>query len=155
VLRSVLIAGLCQFVMMLISGWLSDAIGRKPVMIAAAFGLAMWAPIFFLLAKQESIGLLAFGICVGASLHGLIGGAEGAWIAELFPTRYRYAGSSLVFQGASIVAGGPAPLIATALMGAAGHTAPVVIYVSVCALVSVVAVASGPETKGIDLAAIK
>ena len=91
---------------------------------------------------------------VGAFLHGLLAGPEAAWLVELFPTRYRYAGSSIAFQGSSIIAGGPAPLIATALLGASGNTTAVVIYLVVCALITVVAVATGPETKGRDLASV-
>jgi MFS family permease len=154
VLRAVLLAAACQFVGMLFGGWLSDVLGRRPVMIAAALGLGAWAPVFFLLAKQQSLGLLTLGICVGASMHGLLGGPEGAWITELFPTRHRYAGSSLAYQGSSIVAGGPAPLVATALMGQGGDAAPVVVYLIVCSLISIAAVASGPETRGIDLTSI-
>lgn len=87
-----------------LGGWLSDVAGRKPVMIAAAIGLALWAPIFFLLARQESLALLYVGICTATFLHGLLAGPEAAWISELFPTRHRYAGSSLAYQGSSIVA---------------------------------------------------
>jgi len=38
VLRLVLFAAVCQFVAILLGGWLSDSLGRKPVMIAAALG---------------------------------------------------------------------------------------------------------------------
>lgn len=153
VLRAVLFAAMAQFVGMIVGGWISDYLGRKPVMIAAALGLAIWAPIFFALA-QQSLGLLTLGVVVGAFLHGLLAGPEAAWLVELFPTRYRYAGSSIAFQGSSIIAGGPAPLIATALLGASGNTTAVVIYLVVCALITVVAVATGPETKGRDLASV-
>jgi hypothetical protein len=111
----------------------------------------VWAPIFFHLARQESLPLLYVGICTATFLHGLLAGPEAAWITELFPTRHRFAGSSLAYQGSSIVAGGPAPLIAAALMGADGSTTPVVIYLALCALISIVAVATGPETRGRDL----
>jgi MFS family permease len=154
VLRAVLVGAFCQFTGVLLGGWLSDLLGRKPVMIGAALGLAVWAPIFFFLAQQESLTLLYVGICVAAFTHGLLAGPEAAWIIELFPTRYRFAGSSLAFQGSSIAAGGPAPLIATALMGANGSSTPVVVYLVVCALISVAAVASGPETRGTDLSEI-
>ena len=40
-------------------------------------------------------------------IGGGLAGPEAAWITELFPTRYRYTGSSLAFQGSSILAGGP------------------------------------------------
>lgn len=151
VLRAVFFAAICQFAGMLIGGWASDYVGRKPIMIGAALGLAVWAPIFFILAKQQSLPLLYVGICVGAFTHGLLAGPEAAWITELFPTRYRAAGSSLAFQGSSILAGGPAPLIAAALLGASGNTTAVTIYLIVCALISVAAAVSGPETKGRDL----
>ncbi len=95
--------------------------------------------------------VLYAGICTATFLHGLLAGPEAAWITELFPTRHRYAGSSLAYQGSSIIAGGPAPLIATALMGADGGTTPVAIYLALCALISVAAVATGPETRGEDL----
>ena len=152
VLRAVLTGAAVQFASVLLGGWLSDVVGRKPVMIAAALGLAAWAPIFFALMKQDSVALLYVAVSGGALLHGLLAGPEAAWITELFPTRYRYAGSSLAYQGSSIFAGGPAPLVATALMGPAGNTTPVVLFLIFCALISVVAVAWGPETRGRELA---
>jgi MFS family permease len=118
-------------------------------------GLAGCAPIFFMLANQQSFALLCLGICVATFIHGLLGGPEAAWITELFPTRHRFAGSSLAFQGSSIIAGGPAPLIATALMGASGNPKPVAIYLILSALISAAAIAWGPETKGRDLAGVE
>jgi MFS family permease len=153
VLRAVWIAAVCQFFAMLIGGRLSDAVGRKPVMMVAAIGLGLWAPAFFALATtaaaRGSLALLAVAICIAASLHGLLAGPEAAWIAELFPTRYRSAGGSIAFQGSSILAGGPAPLIATALMAGGRETTGVTIYLILCALISVLALLWGPETKGL------
>jgi MFS family permease len=151
VLRIVLLAGICQFVAILIAGRVSDSIGRKPVLIASALGLAIWAPIFFTLANQRSLPFLTAAVCIAAFIHGMLAGPEAAWITELFPTRYRYTGSSLAFQGSSIVAGGPAPLIATALMAGGSDTTRVTIYLIACALISAIAVISGPETNGRDL----
>ena len=45
-------------------------------------------------------------------------GPQGALIAECFTPRLRYSGASIGYQLASVVAGGPAPLIATALLAA-------------------------------------
>ena len=151
VLEAVLVAAICQFFAVLIGGWLSDIVGRKPVMIAAAIGLAVWAPIFFLLARQESLVLLYAGICTATFLHGLLAGPEAAWITELFPTSHRFAGSSLAYQGSSIVAGGPAPLIAAALMGANGSITPVAIYLPSAPSSRSSQSATGPETRGRDL----
>lgn len=151
VLLVVTVASAFQLVGMLLGGWSSDRFGRKPVMIGAALFLAVWAPVFFTLASQ-GIMMLGVGVCVGAFAHGLLAGPEAAWIAELFPTEHRTAGTSLAVQGSSIFGGGPAPLIATALIGSAAEVTGVIGYLVVCALLSVVSVATGPETKGRDLA---
>ncbi len=79
-------------------GWWSDRVGRKIAMLVPAVSLVIWAPIFFSLVHTENMTALGVGVCVGALLHGMLAGPEAAWITELFPTKYRFAGSSLVFQ---------------------------------------------------------
>lgn len=150
VLWAVTTASLCQFVGMLLGGHWSDKVGRKIAMLVPSIILVIWAPLFFLLAQQHSLPLLWLGIGAGAFFHGMLAGPEAAWITELFPTRYRYAGSSLVFQGSSIIAGAPAPLIAVWLVATFGTNA-VVWYLVLTMIVTIVAVATGPETKGKDL----
>lgn len=155
VLLAVTAGAAVQLVMMLVGGALSDRFGRRPVMLVAAAALACWAPIFFMLAQTKQLPLLFLAVCVGAGIHGLLAGPEAAWIAELFPTRHRTAGASLASQGSAVLGGGPAPLIATALLGATGQTTGVVVYLVLMAAISFVAVWSGPETKGVDLEAIE
>jgi hypothetical protein len=53
--------------------------------------------------------------------HDMQYGPQAALIAESFTPRLRYSGTSLGYQLASIIVGGPAPIIATALF-AACHT---------------------------------
>jgi hypothetical protein len=50
--------------------------------------------------------------------HDMQYGPQAALIAEAFTPRLRYSGASLGYQLASVIAGGPAPLIATALFAA-------------------------------------
>ncbi|MFC6882018.1 MULTISPECIES: hypothetical protein [Actinomadura] len=109
----------------------SDRAGRRVAMLVPSVALLVWAPVFFWLV-----------------------GAEAAWITELFPTRYRYAGSSLVFQGSSIVAGAPAPFIAVWLVDRFGAGA-VIGYLVATMLVTAVALAFGRETRGTDLDAVR
>ena len=45
--------------------------------------------------------------------HDMMYGPQAALFAERFTGRLRYSGSSLGYQLASVIAGGPAPLIAT------------------------------------------
>jgi hypothetical protein len=80
-------------------------------------------------------------------------GPQAALIAEAFTPRLRYSGSSLGYQFASVIAGGPAPLIATALF-AAYHTGyAVAVYLAVCAVISFVSTWYMPDYTGKDVAA--
>jgi hypothetical protein len=75
--------------------------------------------------------------------HDMMYGPQAALIAESFTPRLRYSGSSLGYQLASITAGGPAPLIATALLawtGAVPASGYVIAgYIAFCAVVSIIA----------------
>jgi MFS family permease len=135
---------------MLGGGWWSDRVGRKVAMLVPAISLVIWAPVFFALVHTESMPALYLGVCVGALLHGMLAGPEAAWITELFPTRHRFAGSSLVFQGSSIIAGAPAPFIAVWLVDRFSATA-VIIYLVITMTITVIAVATSKETRGVDL----
>ena len=85
--------------------------------------------------------------------HDMMYGPQAALIAEAFTPRLRYSGASLGYQLASIIAGGPAPLIATALF-AAYHTGyAVAIYIAACAVVSLIAAAMMPDYTGQDISA--
>ncbi len=68
-------------------------------------------------------------------------GPEAALIAEAFSPRLRYSGSSLGYQLASIIAGGPSPFIATWLYATYHSTLPIALYILVCAIVGIVATA--------------
>ncbi|MFI6306684.1 MFS transporter [Amycolatopsis thailandensis] len=149
VLLAVTFGSLLQFAGMLTGGHWSDVVGRRIAMLVPAAGLALWAPLFFLMVQSESLPLLYIGVGVGAALHGLLAGPEAAWIAELFPTHRRFAGASLVFQGSSIIAGAPAPFIAVWLVENHGTTA-VVLYLVATIAVTLVALFFSAETRGAD-----
>ncbi len=152
VLLVVTVGSLLQFAGMLAGGHWSDVVGRRIAMLVPAAGLAVWAPLFFLMVQSDSLPLLYVGVGVGAALHGLLAGPEAAWIAELFPTERRFAGASLVFQGSSIIAGAPAPFIAVWLVENHGTTA-VVLYLVATIAVTLVALLFSAETKGADFGA--
>ena len=66
-------------------------------------------------------------------------------IAEAFTPRLRYSGSSLGYQLASVIAGGPAPLIATALFAAYHSGYAISIYIAACTVVSLVSAEFMPD----------
>jgi len=75
-------------------------------------------------------------------------GPQAALIAEAFTPRLRYSGASLGYQLASVIAGGPAPLIATALFAAYHSGYAISIYIAACAVVSLIAAALMPDYTG-------
>ena len=80
-------------------------------------------------------------------------GPQAALIAEAFAPRLRYSGAGLGYQLASIIAGGPAPLIATALF-ATYHTGyAIAIYILGCSVISLVAAGFMPDYTGQDISA--
>jgi len=72
-------------------------------------------------------------------------------IAEAFTGRLRYSGSSLGYQLASLIAGGPAPLIATALLAVYASGTAIAMYIAVCALCSIIATALIGDYTGKDI----
>ena len=72
-------------------------------------------------------------------------------IAEAFTPRLRYSGSSLGYQLASVIAGGPAPLIATALFAAYGSGYAISVYIAICSVISLVAAWLMPDYTGQDI----
>ena len=84
--------------------------------------------------------------------HDMMYGPQAALIAESFPGRLRYSGASLGYQLSSLIAGGPAPLIATSLMKKYQSSLPIAGYIFICALLSLFATAMLKDRTNKDLA---
>jgi hypothetical protein len=83
--------------------------------------------------------------------HDMMYGPQAALIAESFTGRLRYSGASLGYQLASVIAGGPAPLIATWLFGSFNSATAVAIYIAICAVISLAATAAMTDYTGRDI----
>lgn len=153
-LNAVLVASAIQFALIPLFGALSDRIGRKPVYLFGAVGVGAWAFVFFGLVDAKSFGSLLLAVTVGLFFHSAMYAPQAAFFSELFATRMRYSGASIGSQFASVAAGAPAPLIATALLQDHGSSTPIAIYVAIAALITVVAVLCARETRGRDLAEV-
>ena len=123
------------------SGWLSDKIGRKKVMMAAVLAVIILSfPLLHLLQNPES-SLLAKGIAVliaGATI-GMIAGPGPAMLAEMFPTRVRYTGLGLSYSLSNAVFSGCAGLIITGLIKETGNLDIPAYYVVATCIVSLFA----------------
>jgi metabolite-proton symporter len=129
----------------------SDRIGRRRFMRWGLAALVVWAAIFFPLLDTKSLPLIALAVCGMLVIQGAYLGPQPAVFSELFRTDTRYSGASLSLTLGTIVGGAPAPLIATALYGAAGRSWPVTIYAVVIALISWLCVLGLKETYRTDL----
>lgn len=118
-------AGGVSFFTMPAFGALSDRIGRRRTMIYGALAMALIAFPYFLLfnTRIPVLVMLALALALGCA-HACLYGPQASLIAERFPTRLRYTGASLGYQLASIIAGGPAPIIATYLLTRSSSQSP-------------------------------
>jgi hypothetical protein len=95
--------------------------------------------------------LVFIAIVLSLIPHDMQYGPQAALIAEAFTPRLRYSGASLGYQLASVIAGGPAPLIATALFAAYHSGYAIAVYIAACAVVSLVAAVFMPDYTGRDI----
>ncbi|HLL28069.1 MAG TPA: MFS transporter [Xanthobacteraceae bacterium] len=153
ILMSVLTAACVSFVTIPLAGHISDLIGRKKMYLIGVVTMGIFGFIFFGLV-DTAIPLLVF-IAIVLSLipHDMQYGPQAALIAESFTPRLRYSGSSLGYQLASVIAGGPAPLIATALFAAYHSGYAISIYIAACAVISLIAASMMPDYTGKDISA--
>ncbi len=161
VLNGVMVASVVQLVAIPYFGALSDRVGRRPIYLAGAIGVAVWGFAFFPLLDTGSEILAITAVTVGLLFQAAMFGPMGAYISELFPTSVRYSGSSIGYQLAGVVGGSVAPLIGVALLTAFG-SGQAVAYTAIAATITIVVVdetsrnslANGPdETTTTPLAA--
>src|SRR5437660_12684551 len=141
----VLVATAVSTITMPLSGFISDRIGRKRLYLIGAVAVGIWGFVYFAMLNTAVPGWIFLAIVVSLIPHDMMYGPQGALIAECFSPRLRYSGSSLGFHLASLIAGGPAPLIATALLASTGSGYSVAIYIFMCAIVSVTATTFLPD----------
>ena len=150
-LFAVLAASVLSFFSIPFFGHLSDRIGRRNMYLLGAATTGIYGFIYFGLTAIGSEAILFLAIVLSLVPHDMMYGPQAALIAESFPGRLRYSGASLGYQLASVIAGGPAPLIATWLFGAYHTPYAIAVYIAICALISLIATAMMPDMTGRDI----
>jgi MFS family permease len=134
-----------------LSGYISDRIGRKRMYLIGAVTMGIFGFVYFAMLNTAVPAVIFFAIILSFIPHDMMYGPQAALIAECFSPRLRYSGASLGFHLSSVIAGGPAPLIATALFAATGSGYSIAIYILFCAIVSVSATAFLPDYTNRDI----
>jgi MFS family permease len=142
VLIGTLIAAAIEFVLVPYFGHLSDTVGRKRVYMAGAALMGVWGFAYFAFIDSGVSWLVFAALCVGLIPHAMQYGPQASLIAESFPTSMRYGGAGLGYQLASVIAGGPAALIATFLIHQFGTGYAVSAYIAVSAVITLAACAA-------------
>lgn len=141
ILTAVLGAAVLSFVSIPLFGHLSDRFGRNRIYMFGAALVGFYGFAYFRLLDTRMPYLVAIAIILSLVPHDIMYGPQAALIAESFPGRLRYSGASLGYQLSSLIAGGPAPLIATALLSHYHSAIPLALFILGCAIISLVATA--------------
>lgn len=122
-----------------ISAWLSDRIGRRPVMVtmAAAMFLSV-GPLFSTLEMGMDAGQAMLIQFVFSFMVGLYIGPVAAVLVELFPTAVRFSGMAIAYNLSAALFGGTAPLVCEWLIKATGDMHVIIYYVMLCNVVSLI-----------------
>ena len=126
-------------------GFLSDLIGRRLMYGIGIVSTAIFAFPYFGLLNTKVAGMALLAIVISLVVHDMQYGPQAALIAENFGTNVRYSGAGLGYQLASVIAGGPAPLIATWILKNTGSSIGISWYIVGCCVVSMIALILMPR----------
>jgi metabolite-proton symporter len=153
-LTAVLSASVLSFVSIPVFGHLSDRIGRRNMYMTGAAVTGVFGFVYFAMLNTSSEAVIFLAIILSLVPHDMQYGPQAALIAESFTGSLRYSGASLGYQLSSIIAGGPAPLIATWLFGTFHSATAIAIYIAICAVISLVATWLMSDYTGKDINAV-
>jgi MFS family permease len=145
-LTATVIGAACNAVGIPLFASLSDRVGRRPVYAVGAVLSILWGFAYFRLMDTRQPLFIDIAVAVGLTLHASMYGPQAAFIAEQFPARVRYAGSSMAYTLTGVVAGGVAPLLFSAIYRAYGSTVRLSLYVAVALAVTLIALWQTRET---------
>jgi MFS family permease len=153
ILSAVMAAACVSFFTIPLAGHWSDLIGRKKMYLIGVVVMGIFGFVYFGMVDTAVPALVFIAIVLSLIPHDLQYGPQAALIAEAFTPRLRYSGASLGYQLASIIAGGPAPLIATWLFATYHSGYAISIYIAVLAAISFISAAMMPDFTGKDISA--
>jgi MFS family permease len=152
-LIAVIVQTVLAFIWVTVAGRLSDHIGRKTMYLIGCACMGVFGFVYFALLDHGSPTVIFITVAISWIPVMTLYGPEAALIAEAFSPRLRYSGASLGYQLASVIAGGPAPFIATALLAAYHSSFPIALYILGCSVVGAIATALLADYTGKEISA--
>jgi metabolite-proton symporter len=149
-LNDTLVAAALGLVSVPFFGFLSDIIGRRVMYAIGIVCTALYAFPYYGLLNTRHAGMVLLAIVLSLLIHDMMYGPQAALIAESFGTNVRYSGAGLGYQLASVIAGGPAPLIAAAILSRTHSSTGISWYIIGCAVLSGIALVVMPRNRGAE-----
>ncbi|MGC5562114.1 MFS transporter [Streptomyces sp. FR-108] len=145
-LTVVLISAVAMLATLPWSGYMSDKVGRRPLILVGGLGVAVWAFPYFWLVDTASLPLIFVAVVVGFVFQCLTYGPIASFLGELFAPGVRYSGASLAYQLSAIIVSGGTPFLMTALIARTDSTLPVAFYIMLMGLITFASAWFLPET---------
>lgn len=146
-LRDTAIAALIGLVTVPLFGYLSDIAGRKLVYGFGAVCTGVFAFPYFGMLDTKNSFLVLLAIVVSLVFHDMQYGPQAALISESFGANIRYSGAGLGYQLSSVIAGGPAPLIAAAILNGTHSSTWISWYMIGCCVVTLITLFVMPKPR--------
>jgi len=135
----------------MVSGPWAERWGRRRTLIGVTLGIVVFGLLWVPMLSAGTAGVIAW-LILGFSLMGMTFGPMGAFLPELFPANVRYTGSGVSYNVSSILGAALAPFVAVALWTwGAGSPFWVGVYLSAMAVITLVALLVGSDTRDVDI----
>lgn len=148
------LGGLTSIAFVSFSAWMSDRVGRRRMMLLGLAACLPWSFVVIPLMDTRNPVLYAVAVLGMFAAAAVANGPTGAFVPELFATRYRYSGSAVSMNLAGILGAAVPPLIAGSLMATYGGWAIGLMMASLV-VTSLVCVYLLPETRGTALQTVE
>jgi MFS family permease len=145
VLMATLVAALLDLLLLPLFSNLADRVGRRRMYYAGCCALILMAFPYFWILGSGNVTLIFLAISFSLVPHAIQYGVQASLISEQFPVNIRYTGAGVGYQLSSLIAGGPAPLVASYLLAVFASGYAVAAYLVLGGIVAAIALHFLPD----------